>query len=242
MFMHEISEYSEIDHTKSVYVRVTSAPENFLAGWTDGSGQAIALARSAGTFLYFSKGSNPSFYARAIMAAATKLGEIKEVTVHSELAAKLSPKDTFPWVWMTKFDKELPDFSQLNLETITDARLNNQIHAFTVRSGFDAHFLPGHPEIEFWVVAWNSEKTAIQAVAAGSQRISGERVVNTVLVAPHLRGQGLGKLITAAAASEIFNRGAGQVHLGVKGMNKIARNTYAALGFELVEELVAIES
>lgn len=239
--MPEVNSYAELDLKASMYVRVTSAPENFLGGWRDGDAQAVALSRVSGNFLYFSKPSTPAFYARTVMVATLKLGEIKEITVHPGLAEKLKPKAIFPWIWMSKFDQELPDFSHLNLEIVSDAKLNNQIHAFIVRSGFEAHFLPGHPEIEFWAVAWNADQTAIQAVAAGSRRISGERVLNTVLVAPGLRGKGLGKAITAAAAAEIQKLGSPIVHLGVKGTNVQAMRVYEALGFQITDELASLE-
>ncbi|MEY3407025.1 MAG: FR47-like protein [Actinomycetota bacterium] len=239
--MPEINSYEDVDLKASMYVRVTSAPENFLAGWREGDAQAVALSRASGNFIYFSKPSTPAFYARTVMAATSKLGEIKEITVHPALAEKLNPKAVFPWIWMSKFDQVLPDFSHLNLEIVSDAKLNNQIHAFIVRSGFEAHFLPGHPEIEFWAVAWNGDRTAIEAVAAGSRRISGERVLNTVLVAPSLRGRGLGKAITAAATAEIQRLGSSVVHLGVKGTNVQAMRVYESLGFEITDELASLE-
>lgn len=235
--MKRFTDYAELDLSKSTYVAVTTNALVFKAGWKAGSAQAALVERSNGNVLYFSEGTSNDFYARVMLAAATEFGNVVSVTIPMSLRDEIHLPEPSDWYWMTRFTPIEPVLNEPRLEVIEDHRADNLIHAFIVRSGFSAHMMPGHPEVEFWCVLWDENQELPIAVAAGSKRLSGERVVNTVLVDPAKRGAGLGELITRACAAEIFRRGNAVAHLGVRASNTSAYQLYERLGFVEVEAM-----
>lgn len=237
--MQKFTEYSALDLSKSTYVAVTTNSLVFRAGWKSEFAQAALVERSNGNALYFSAGTTQDFYARVFLEASRDYGNLISVTIPTQLSSQVKLPDPSDWCWMTRFTpiEDLP--SHPNLEIIDDGRADNLIHAFIARAGFSAHMLPGHPEVEFWAVLWNEERALPIAVAAGSKRLSGERVINTVLVDPAFRGQGLGAVITLGCGAEILRRGSAVVHLGVRASNRNAYHLYEKLGFVEVEAMTS---
>jgi ribosomal protein S18 acetylase RimI-like enzyme len=236
--MKFIANPAELDLTKSPYLVATTVKEMILGGWQSDGEQAVIVNRPSGQVLYFQSGCGAAFYARVFMDAVTRFGEIASVNVESSLLSKIQFQNPTTWLWMTRFEplKSLPP---ANIEFVEDARHNNAIQAFIARSGFSAHMQPGHPDVEFWAIMWSDLKVLPVAVAAGSKRISGERVVNTVVVDPTHRSKGLGSAITGAATAEIFRRGSQRAHLGVRVDNHAAIRVYEKLGFEIVESITS---
>jgi ribosomal protein S18 acetylase RimI-like enzyme len=230
----------ELDLSKSPYLEATTVPQMILGGWQSTTEQAVLVDRPSGLVLYFQSGCGPAFYARVFMEAAAKFGQINSVNVESSLLSHIQLKDPTTWLWMTRFEP-IAHPVPANVEFVEDGRHNNAIQSFIARSGFSAHMQPGHPDVEFWAIMWSDLQVLPVAVAAGSRRISGERVINTVVVDPTHRSKGLGAAITSAATAEIFRRGSTRAHLGVRIDNAPAIRVYEKLGFELVESISSSE-
>ncbi len=67
---------------------------------------------------------------------------------------------------------------------------------------------------------------------AAFQLAADETTLNTVTVAPALRGQGIGKALLEDALSQLKKEGAVSCFLEVRVQNETARRLYRSLGFE----------
>jgi ribosomal protein S18 acetylase RimI-like enzyme len=99
-------------------------------------------------------------------------------------------------------------------------------------------FLPSQIEQGvFWGIAQDDDLLA----AAGTHVVSpAENIaaVGNVFTLPTMRGQGLGKLTTAAVLKQLFEDGITRVVLNVKASNSPARRVYEGLGFRVHSEFI----
>jgi ribosomal protein S18 acetylase RimI-like enzyme len=97
-----------------------------------------------------------------------------------------------------------------------------------------ASALPGDPAVRRW---WGvpdgraGPSGRVLACVADTSAATGVGHLSSITVHPTLRGQGLGKAVTAALARRLFEDGCDVITLGTYADNTRARGLYDALGF-----------
>jgi ribosomal protein S18 acetylase RimI-like enzyme len=103
------------------------------------------------------------------------------------------------------------------------------VRALLTASSPTASALPGDAAVRRWVGI--VDRGQLIACAADTSSATGVGHLSSIAVHPSARGQGLGRVITAALARRMFDEGCDLVTLGMYADNTYGRAMYDALGF-----------
>jgi ribosomal protein S18 acetylase RimI-like enzyme len=103
------------------------------------------------------------------------------------------------------------------------------VRALLTASSPTASALPGDAAVRRWVGI--REGGELLACAADTSSATGVGHLSSIAVHPSARGRGLGRVVTAALARQMFDEGCDLVTLGMYADNTYGRAMYDALGF-----------
>lgn len=220
------------------YTRAVAHPLEFLGGWQLAQATATLFDTGQTPWLLIEGQAQPLEYVQLIAELATAGRTHLRLAIPTSLANQISVAGGERWLWMWR-EEPLRSLPQ-GCEIVPAGVLDQELTRFLQLSSPGASTLPGHPEIEFWVVH-RAADGSIDACAAGKKWRSGEAVIVSVAVAADARRQGLGTAVTQVATSEWFSKGASRVGLGVNGGNLGAQALYRKLGFTTEIDFTSFE-
>ncbi|CAA9332324.1 MAG: hypothetical protein AVDCRST_MAG07-1833 [uncultured Frankineae bacterium] len=201
-----------------------------LRGWTtDGATAWLSIDNEERTS-YLSALGEPGVVGALVAELLPELPPRQRLTVPRGTPAR------FPaWAAMTGVDWDFrwlaePPPRQRGEERVQPVDDDLAVEGLLVASSSRASVQPGDPAVRRWIGVRDASGTLL-ACAADTSSATGVGHLSSIAVAPHARGRGLGKAVTAALARRLFEDGNDVVTLGMYADNPEGRALYDALGF-----------
>ena len=201
-----------------------------LRGWTtDGATAWLGIDAEERT-CYLSALGDPGAVGSLVGELLPELPPRQRLTVPRGTAARLPA-----WVGIKGVDWDFrwlaaPPPVQRGEERVVPVDDDVAVAELLAASSSRASARPGQPGVRRWVGV-RDESGRLLACAADTSSASGVGHLSSIAVAPHARGQGLGKAVTAALVRRLFDDGSDIVTLGMYADNLAGRALYDALGF-----------
>jgi GNAT superfamily N-acetyltransferase len=237
--MENINSWEQLKPIASDYMIACSQDENFVQGWRLTNGSAVLVNDGDAHRLLIGGECTPLEYVRILSEAAVAGTPAASVSIPNSLAIQIKPEKANDWYYMVRHFARPNVAMPPDCEIVSPGVIDQEIARFIQLSAPDSSAVPGHPEIDFWIIARDSTGE-IAAAAAGTTWSSGAKIVASVAVGIEHRRQGWGSVVTMLALQEHFSRGATWVSLGVRGSNAGAIEMYRSLGFDIEHHLTGI--
>jgi hypothetical protein len=229
--MRTIETWTEFLPHASAYMRACVQTENYSRGWHLAKGAAVLVDGGDEYRLLIDGECTPLEYVRILTEAASSSTPAASANIPFDLAQQLKPEKSRDWYYLERTSPRASLALPAECAVVLPGKMDQEISRFIQLNASDSSVVPGNPEIDFWIVAHNSENEII-ATAAGTTWSSGIKVVASVAVGIGARRQGWGSVVTMLALQQHFELGASTVGLGVRGSNMGAVEMYRSLGFE----------
>ena len=201
-----------------------------LRGWTtDGATAWLGIDAEERT-CYLSALGEPGAVGALIGELLPELPPRQRLTLPRGTVARLPA-----WVGLKGVDWDFrwlaaPPPLQPGEEQVTPVDDDVAVEQLLAASSSRASAHPGEPAVRRWVGVRDASGRLL-ACAADTSSSSGVGHLSSLAVAPHARGLGLGKAVTAALVRRLFDDGNDIVTLGMYADNVAGRALYDALGF-----------
>jgi hypothetical protein len=229
--MRTIDSWTEFLPLASPYMMACVQTENYSRGWQLAHGAAVLVQGENEYRLLIDGDCTPLEYVRILSEAVNSSTPAASANVPFALAEKLKPEKARDWFYLERTSPRAKLALPAECTLVRPGQMDQEISRFLQLNASDSSVVPGNPEIDFWIVAHNSENEII-ATAAGTTWSSGTKIVASVAVGINARRQGWGSVVTMLALQQQFDLGASTVGLGVRGSNTGAVEMYRSLGFE----------
>ena len=204
---------------------------SLLSGWTGGGATAWLGTDTYEPVTYLTALGDPGAVGALIGDVLAELPHRQRVTVPRGTGARLPA-----WVGLqgTHWDfRWLPGAppEQDGEERVVDVTADGPaLEALLDAASPRTSVRPGSPLVRRWLGVRDRDG-ALLACAADTSAVTGVGHLSGIAVHPGARGQGLGKVVTAALARRQFAEGCDVVTLGMYADNDAGRALYDSLGF-----------
>lgn len=198
-----------------------------VRGWL--RGRAVAWMSAAEHSSYLSALGEPAEVGALLAELLPELPPGQRLTVPRGTPAHLPA-----WVSLTGNDWDFrwldrPPPRQPGEDAVRTVDDDAEVAVLLAAANPEASAQPGDPDVRRWVGV--RESGVLVACAADTSSATGVGHLSSIAVHPAARGQGLGKVVTAALTRHLFDEGCDLVTLGMYADNAHGRRTYDALGF-----------